>query len=95
MEAALLVVVTLVASATVAALLVWAWGHGTVRTRVRRRAVVTCKTGQSFEGVVWQHDAAGLVLRDATAFAVPDQGDVKVDGEVLLLRGDIAYVQFP
>lgn len=61
---------------------------------VKRRAIVTLKTGEAFVGVLYAVDRETLTLRGADAVGVGDKR-VPVDGEVIVLRGDVAYVQLP
>lgn len=64
--------------------------------RRARRVLVTLKSGEAFSGVLYQSDADVVVLRDAHAVAFgPRSENVPVDGEALLLRADIAYLQLP
>lgn len=67
--------------------------HAGVRGRTRRRCLVTCKDGRSFVGVLWQAPAECLVLRQASELG--DDGPVTIDGEVIVLRPDVSFVQFP
>jgi small nuclear ribonucleoprotein (snRNP)-like protein len=62
----------------------------------KRRVLVTLKTGETFEGVLYAADRDCLVLRDASALAY-GQGatNVIVQGEAVILRPDVAYLQFP
>lgn len=80
-----------------AVLAVWQYQsrHRLLRARLRRRVLVTCKSGVSFAGVLFEADDRSLLLRDAVMLAVPERGEVRVDGEVLVLREDVAYLQIP
>lgn len=70
--------------------------HGLLATRRRKRTVVTLKTGESFSGVLFATDREALVLRSADALGIGEnRSNVAVDGEVLILRSDVAYVQLP
>lgn len=67
-----------------------------LRLRVRRRAIVTLKTGDAFSGVIYDVDAEAIVLREAEALGAGEKRtNLVVDGEVLILRPDVAYVQLP
>lgn len=67
-----------------------------LRRRRLNRIIVTLKSGSSFSGILWMHDRDALVLRQSTALNVaPDQSEVGVDGELILLRSEIDYVQRP
>lgn len=67
-----------------------------LKQRLLHRVVVTLKSGQSFEGVLFEADAHAWVLRDASALGVGDKGtNLPVDGEVVVLAAEIAYAQRP
>lgn len=59
-----------------------------VRRLAKRRVAVTTKEGGSFVGVLAEADRRALVLTQA----VTDTGET-VDGQLLILRPDVAYVQ--
>lgn len=67
-----------------------------IREHLRRKVVVTLKSGDAFEGVLFAADSEALVLRNATVLEAggTDRVPVPVDGELLLLRPDVAYLQF-
>lgn len=64
-----------------------------VRGLFREEIVATLKTGETFKGVLVAADAHALVLREAHQLA--ERGSVPVDGELLLPRADIRYLQRP
>lgn len=64
-----------------------------IRRRLRERLVVTLKTGEAFDGVLFEADRGAWVLRNASALGGTKA--VPVDGEVLILTSDIAYAQRP
>ena len=67
-----------------------------LRSRLRRRVLVTLKAGDAFDGVLVDADAQSLVLRNASQVGVVNRGTpVPVDGEVLVLLEDVAYLQLP
>lgn len=62
------------------------------RTRLRRRVIVTTSDGRSFAGVLWCRGRRFMVLRDVRL--VEQSGSpVPVDGEVLLERDRVSFVQ--
>ena len=66
------------------------------KNRWRDKVVVTLKTGESFAGVLWSSDKRALVLRNSTALGVGEnRADVSVDGEVIVLLADVAFIQRP
>lgn len=67
-----------------------------LRMRLRHRCIVTLKTGDAFAGVLYDADSEALVLREAEALGAGERRtNLVVDGEVLILRGDVSYVQLP
>lgn len=66
-----------------------------LRSRARRRAIVTLKTGEAFDGTVTDADRQSVVLHGATYHEpIPDGGGTKVDGEVVVLLADVAYLNY-
>lgn len=94
-----MVVALVIACAAVVALAgfhLWSSTHGLLATRRRRKVIVTLKTGEAFSGVLFASDRDAVVLREATAIAFgPKAENVTVEGEALILRSDIAYMQLP
>lgn len=67
-----------------------------LRSRFRSQVYVTTHEGATFSGVLWEADDKCLVLRNAEAVkAGPDASDLSLDGEVVLLMFDVAYIQRP
>jgi len=67
-----------------------------LRERMCDKVVVTLKTGAAFGGVLFKADDRVLVLRDTQALGAGPSGDhVVVDGELLLSRADIDFMQRP
>ncbi len=67
-----------------------------VRSRVRSRFVVTLKTGEAFDGVLYAADSQAWVLRGVQALGAGEAGStVPVDGELVILVDDIAFAQRP
>jgi hypothetical protein len=81
--AALLVVWTLVAA-----------GYAVSRTRLptRHRAFVNLVDGTTVEGVLWRNRGAYLVLRESRLHG-PEGAPVPVDGEVVIDRSRVQFVQ--
>lgn len=63
-----------------------------IRGYLRHRLVVTMHDGATWEGVVMDADARLFVLRDAVAIDAEGKR-VPADGEVLLPRDEVAYLQ--
>lgn len=63
------------------------------RRRYRQTVIVTCKSGRAWRGVLFEADRRTVVLRNAEI--VDGQSPVVVDGEVLLQRADIEFMQRP
>lgn len=67
-----------------------------LKNRWRERVVVTLKSGESFAGVLWSNDSRALVVRNASALgAGENRTDLSLDGEVIVLLADVAYLQRP
>lgn len=67
-----------------------------LRSRLRRRVLVTLHSGEAFDGVLFDADRQALVLRNASQVGVANRGTpVPVDGEVVVLLEDVAYLQLP
>lgn len=67
-----------------------------ISSRLRDRVIVTCKSGDSFAGVLFSHDAKALVLRETEALGAGERGtNLPIDGELILLLADVAYIQKP
>lgn len=90
MVAAALVIL---AGALVAAALLNRSTEPALRGVVRRKCLVSCKDGQTYSGVLWSADRGCFVLKNASV--IGDGGTAALDGEVLLMRSDVAFVQIP
>jgi hypothetical protein len=67
-----------------------------LRERLCDKVVVTLKTGPSFSGVLFKVDDRALILRGTQALGAAHNGDhLAVDGELVLFRTDIEYLQRP
>lgn len=68
-----------------------------LRALVRRRFLITMVDGQTWDGVVMETDDYSVVLRDAHALTEkgPKVEKVRADGEVVLPRARVAYMQRP
>jgi hypothetical protein len=68
-----------------------------MRGLVRHRFIVTMVDGQAFDGLLMEADDHSVVLRDAKAL-VKEGAEVKsvpADGEIVLPRARVAYLQRP
>jgi small nuclear ribonucleoprotein (snRNP)-like protein len=64
--------------------------------RLRERVIVTTKTGDSFAGLLYSHDDKALVLRQTEALGAGERRtDLPLDGELIVLLPDVAYIQRP
>lgn len=65
-------------------------------SRFREQVVVTTKAGASFGGILYSADDKALVLRQANAMrAAEDKTDIPLDGELIVLMADVAWIQRP
>lgn len=65
-----------------------------IEDRLRHRVIVTLKSGEAFRGILTEHDERALVLRETFA-AGGSQETIPVDGELIVLWSDVAYLQKP
>lgn len=61
------------------------------RLTINRRVMVNLTTGAAIDGVLWDERARLVVLRDANLHE--DGGTMPLDGEVIVDRDRIAFVQ--
>jgi hypothetical protein len=66
-----------------------------VRSRLRDELIVTMRTGEAFRGVLTEADGRSFVLRNAKALTDASPRPVPVDGELILDRAQIDYIQKP
>lgn len=68
-----------------------------VREHLRHKVIATLKTGEGFGGVLFSADSEAIVLRNAALLDATgtDRSPTPIDGELLILRADVAYLQFP
>ena len=65
-----------------------------MRQRRKRRVIVTLKDELAFSGILYAIDLDWVVLREAEALAFGHrEANVAVDGELILQRRDIDYLQ--
>lgn len=65
-------------------------------SRFRDHVIVTVKSGESFGGILYSADNKALVLRQASAMgAADDKSDLPLDGELIVLLPDVAWIQRP
>jgi hypothetical protein len=65
-----------------------------LKLRVHERLLVTLVSGEAFDGLLWEHDGELLVFRDAAAVSATG-GRLPVDGELILERSRVSYLQRP
>lgn len=65
-------------------------------SRFRERVLVTTKTGATFDGILYSADKAAIVLRQVAAVGEGEnKTDLPLDGELILLLADVAWLQRP
>lgn len=65
-------------------------------SRFRERVLVTTKGGATFDGILFSADKHALVLRHASAVGEGEnKTDLPLDGELILLLADVAWLQRP
>lgn len=82
------------ATVVLAALAWFVARHRVIASRMRDRVVVTLKTGDSFAGVLFSHDGKALALRECEALGAGERRtNLPLDGELVVLFADVAYIQ--
>lgn len=67
-----------------------------IDSRLRERVILTLKTGDTFVGILYSHDHKALVLRQTEAVGAGERGiNLPLDGELIVLLPDVAYIQKP
>lgn len=67
-----------------------------LRSRLRERFLVTTKDGATFSGLLYSEDHRCLVLHDAEAIGTGEnKTNLPIDGEIIILLADVAYLQRP
>lgn len=65
-------------------------------SRFRERVIVTTKAGESFDGLLYSADSKALVMRQVGAVgAGENKTDLPLDGELIVLLADVAFIQRP
>lgn len=65
-------------------------------SRFRERVMVTTKAGDTFDGVLYSADKTALVLRNTEAVgAGENKTNLPIDGELIVLLADVAFIQRP
>jgi small nuclear ribonucleoprotein (snRNP)-like protein len=67
---------------------------GVLEERILHEVIVTLKSGTTFAGVLYAEDSGAVVICKAEHVA-RDGKRVPADGEVVVLRGDIDFIQRP
>ena len=71
-------------------------GSRVFRSRLHDQVFVTLKDGAAFSGVLFDEDGKAVVIRNAEAVgAGENKTNLPVDGEVIVLFADIAFIQRP
>ena len=63
------------------------------RTALRKRVLVNLMSDKAFRGVLWAKRGSLLVLKNAELIEPGAQGYTRVDGEVVLERSKVEFIQ--
>jgi small nuclear ribonucleoprotein (snRNP)-like protein len=66
-----------------------------IRRQCRRVVVVELRGGETFRGLLVAADARTVLLRNVEALTGAQASATPVDGELLIPRGDVKYMQRP
>lgn len=94
MTPALVILAALIGAAAVTA---W-WLRSTdllIRRTERSKVVVELKSGETFTGLLAATDAKTITLRSASSLGPDGTRSVSIDGELLIPRGDVKFLQRP
>jgi small nuclear ribonucleoprotein (snRNP)-like protein len=94
-EVAVLVVVGTATGGLAGWLLTRIWWDRLMRGQERHEVVVTMRSGATYKGVLFEADSRSLILRNAEAWGHNGDGRTAVDGELLLARADVEFLQRP
>lgn len=74
----------------------WFTSGSVLRRSLRDRVLVTLKSGEGFEGVLFRADRRSWELVQAKAVGAGDRGaDVPVDGALVIPADNVAFCQRP
>lgn len=57
----------------------------------KKEVIVNTKTNKSFKGILWRMNPAFLVLKNTKL--LDGKEIIPVDGEVVILRGEVDFIQ--
>lgn len=66
-----------------------------VRRQMRRQVVIELRGGETFRGLLVAVDARSVLLRSVEVLGSPQAETQVVDGELLIPRADIKFMQRP
>lgn len=93
----MIVAAAVIIAATVVALTVWRTRSvdALITAQVRRLVVIELRSGDTFKGLLVKVDARSLLLRDVVAIVSAEASTVPVDGELVVPRADVKWLQRP
>lgn len=86
-------VAALITAVALLALGLAAWAAAPWRPLLRRRVVLVLRTEVTVEGILWRRAGPLLVLRDVTVHLDPAAKGTPVDGEFVVERDKIEWMQ--
>jgi small nuclear ribonucleoprotein (snRNP)-like protein len=66
-----------------------------LRDRKLAKVVVELHSGETFQGVLASCDSKSVVLSSVSALNGPEALPTKIDGDLLIPRGDVKFLQRP
>lgn len=63
--------------------------------KTARRVVVSLKSGAAVDGILIGHSADMLTIREAVLHTPGADNPAPIDGEVVVLRDEVEYLQYP
>lgn len=92
-----LALTVVLATAVLVGLLMWRARSvdALLRGRLRHIVVVEVRTGETFRGLLAECDERTILLRNTESVGAADQASILVDGELMLPRDDVKWIQRP
>lgn len=66
-----------------------------IRRQLRRQVVVELQSGETFRGLLVAADARTILMTRVELLRSEQAASVSVDGDLLIPRGDVKYMQRP
>jgi small nuclear ribonucleoprotein (snRNP)-like protein len=90
------ILVALVLAAGIVLAVVWQRSTDVLlRSRIHRKVVVELRSGETFDGIIAKTDRHSVLLQSVRLLAGAETQPTRIDGELLLPRCDVKFIQRP